>query len=43
VKRKPHQWFLHWTSEAISLVAVAFICFLIGAAAMHLFTLIFWE
>jgi hypothetical protein len=43
MKRKPHQWFLYWTSEAISLVVVALICFLIGAAAMHLFTLIFWE
>jgi hypothetical protein len=43
VKRTPYRWFLHWVSEALSVVLVALICFLIGAAAMHLFTLIFWE
>ncbi len=41
MKRKPHQWFLHWVSEALSIVVVALICFLIGAGATYIWQLIF--
>ena len=43
MKRKPHQWFVHWVSEALSIVVLALVCFLIGAVAMHLWQLIFWR
>jgi hypothetical protein len=43
VKRTRYQWFVHWVSEALSLVLVALICFLIGAGAMHIWQLIFWR
>ena len=43
MKRTPYKWFLHWVSEALSLVLVALICFLIGAGATHLWQFVFWR